>query len=501
MADSTRVRGSIAGDCEGEGGRRGKRGHRGRPGPGFDQEAPFWPPFPTTGAFVTTTIYARLAPIGSDTDGDGSVNRPFASFARAILNVPHFINAGCRFIIDITGLGTETLPQDWAMPPIVAPADLFLIADQSFLFATPLTIRAYPQLSAAAAPTQLISAGTVSAVGPGLTQLNVPGAGWTPGALKGKQVLRSSGAFAATCCIFDNSATDLFLCNTPGAFNGGTGPLVLAPGETVNIVEPSATLLAPPSGRGNAMLWSMTGNLNFQGVALACTVPSAGNGGPAFVNALNPAFELCTLDEVDFINCGPVQVAPLSTTVTGYVNAWSSQLTPRRSYWNGVGAGYFAATGDPVIGALNCNNSEWRQTVFDGCFPVAKAAGVAGIVPAVELGFLNCWWLNTQGDAINAVSPTRIDVTDCQIDGSQAINGYDGNAITLSGPLQSLLSGVTGTGNANLGVRTDDGAHVLADAGVSVTGTAGNYKNGNNVVGSWGSGNDVDLATLSRINS
>src|SRR4029079_2671625 len=56
-------------------------------GPSADSGPPFWPPFPVIdpGQNITTTIYARPAPVGSDTDGDGSLAHPFATFARAIL--------------------------------------------------------------------------------------------------------------------------------------------------------------------------------------------------------------------------------------------------------------------------------------------------------------------------------------------------------------------------------------------------------------------------------
>jgi hypothetical protein len=514
MADSSRTRGSFGDCCEGEGGERGKRGkrgprgHQGPRGPGFDEDAPFWPPFPAN-APVTTTIYARPAPLGSDTDGDGSFDRPFATFARAILNVPHFINAGTRFIIDITDLGTEVLPQEWASPPIVADGERFFIADQSFLFGGPLTIRAYPKLSPAAAPKQQITSADgapVSAVGPDLVQLNVPGAGWTPGALKGKQVIftGSHTGPGTACCIFDNTSTDLFLCNTPNAFNGGVGPLVLDPGETLNIVEPSAKLEAPPSARGDSMVFSVEG-ISFQGIALACTVPDQGNGSAAIADGgAVYSFELCNLNEIDCLGGGELQIIMFATTTSGYVNNYGGNLTPARSYWDHVGASFLLAAGVPEMGQLaGVLQQAWRRCVFDGCQPLSAPIGFVGAIPTLAIELANCWFKASEGDAINLTSPTRLLATNVQIDDSQAVSGFAGNAITMTGPSQSVLSNVTGSGNAGLGLRTDDGAHVQVDAGVTVNNADGRaYQNGNNpVVPVWPGVpfNDVDLTTLSRV--
>jgi hypothetical protein len=458
-----------------------------------------WSPFPAVSP-VTTTIYAR--PGGDDASGDGTPARPYRTFARAVLAVPRTIEAGLRFIVDVTGLGTEILPKDWAMPPIVNDGDLVEIPDHSFIFAAPLTIRAYPQLALVPADAQVgaANAAVVSTVGPGLCKVTLgvgSRAAWAGGALKGKQVVRSAGSYAAACCIFDSTPTELFLCNTPTALNGGTGPLVLASGETLDVVEPSATLMAPPSNRprrhGDSILFTISGNMNFQGIAMSCTVPNAGYGGPGIVEAAQAFLELCVVDELDIYGGGNIQAGLFSTTCTGYVSSLLAALTPQRSYWSALGS----SRGFTVMGGLASVNNQWRTTVFDNCKPLAPAYGVAGPGIAGAMALVSCWFRNSQGDAVSLISPTRLDMTNCQIDDAT------GDAIKMNGPTQAVLTGVTGSGNAGYGVVTDDGAHVQVDATVTVGNADGRaFANGAAApVAAWPGApfNNTDAVTLSRI--
>lgn len=522
MADMNK-RGPDCNDCDGEGGEgkrgergeRGKRGHRGHDGHDGPPGPQGPPPFPTAGVPVTTTIYARPASQGgSDTTGDGtSIATAYETFNRAILDVPRFIDAGTRWIIDITDLGTEVLPQDWSMPPIQMTADVYFIPDQSFLFAAPLTIRAYPKLALAPADAQVSAAdaATVSVVGPGLTKITIASAGrgaWGP-ALKGKQIVRSSGNFSTASCIYDATPTELFLCNTPGSVNGGVGPLALAPGETIDIVEPSATLLAPPSDRGVSLVFTAV-SINFQGIAMACTVPNVANGGMNLNEAIFPAFELCELNEPYFSGTGSEAAVIYSTTVSGYINGIGSRLAPSRCYFHDVGVSYT----DPdfpngQFGSMDGNICEWRSVVFEDCSPLETDPGLAEgfLAPATGWAFGNCLWINSKGNALDIASPLRLDLITCEINGSQAVAGHAGNGagngIMLRGPLKGTLVAVTGSGNAGIGLVTDDGVHAQVDAATTIgNADARAYKNGNNalvVVWPGAPFNDIDLSTLSRV--
>lgn len=93
-----------------------------------ERPEPFWPRFSTK----TTTIYAR--PFGSDERGDGSLKKPFRTFQHAIRFVPALIPPSQRYVVDITGIGTETLPADYAIPEIVNSRTFFIdLTDPDFV--------------------------------------------------------------------------------------------------------------------------------------------------------------------------------------------------------------------------------------------------------------------------------------------------------------------------------------------------------------------------------
>src|SRR5574342_861812 len=169
MADSSRTRGSFAGSCEGEGegerGERGKRGHRchrghrghdgaagatGPTGPAATEGPPFRGAFPSPATI--TRIFANA--MGSDVTGNGSSAAPYRTFQRAMQDVPDTIEPGNRVIVDITGLGLQVLPPNYALPAIDAPFGIefaYVLPDAGdyypFTTATALEIIANPKLA------------------------------------------------------------------------------------------------------------------------------------------------------------------------------------------------------------------------------------------------------------------------------------------------------------------------------------------------------------------
>src|SRR5271154_2323637 len=102
-----------------ERGRRGPRGHEGPQGPQGPQ-GPAADAVPTAAfAVSTTTIYARVT--GSDTTGNGTLTNPYRTFQRAIRDVPLLPAPGARYIVDITGIGTEVFPPNYTTPAITVP--------------------------------------------------------------------------------------------------------------------------------------------------------------------------------------------------------------------------------------------------------------------------------------------------------------------------------------------------------------------------------------------
>jgi hypothetical protein len=479
---------------------------------------PPWPPFPVIapGQNITTTIYARST--GNDTTGKGTLAKPYRTFQRSIRDVPPQIDPGYRFVIDITGIGLETLPQDWACPPITCSQEHlwdFLAFDVNnppyFVFATPLTVRAIPQLVAGITPNQINSGAgaTVSAVGPGLVKVTVPGATWIPGALKGLlaiKTLSSSGGLlggGGLQAIFDNTATELFLSNTPAQFNGGAGPLVLQPGEVLAIMEPSAVLAAPPAdiGQKEPIEFGGIDAINFQGIGFQSTAPINAGSGSVLINTVtNPGFEGCVLNESTYQGCRGLGIFFLGCTMRGLFDAYDCAGLVENSFFGGVGT----SVGFPSFRVFG-QGLEIFNTVFDGCSSFGGGQpdifGIQTLIPvAWQLG--NCWLRNSLGDAFTVRAPTRVDMATVQIDGAM------GNGVIATGPCQLLLTGLTGSGNTGYGVVTDDGAHVKVDVATTTIGNTDGraYTNGSVApVAMWpvAAFSDVDIAgaaaTLSRV--
>lgn len=510
MADFNKRGPGCDDDCEGERGKRGKRGHRGHTGDvgatgptGPAGEIPGAAPFPAGLAPVTTTIFARTT--GSDATGNGTLGNPYRTFARAILDVPLFINAGFRFIVDITNIGVETLPQNWSAPPIQSNGFLGPQPDDPpyFFIVGPLTIRAIPQL-ALPGTDAIVSAADAGVVantvgGAGLCELTIgaPRAAWVPGSLKGRKVIKTlgTGGGGTTCDIYDNDGDTLFLCNTAGAFNGGTGPLVLAPGETLNIVEPSATLEAPPpTYNQEAVSFGNTFGVNFQGIKFQATTLSPDNAaiGVGSAGFIAPFFEICDCLGIHIAGSGAFQSGLFSTTVRGEVSFAGAYVNPRRSYW-----AVPATTALVIVGGDGC---EFRQCVFEDCPTIGPSAFVVGLRPTLDVSFANCIFDGSVDRAIFIQSPTRSELLTVVINNTV---GAPGDAIGVDGPCKAVLADVAGTGNVGYGVRTDDGAHVQVDAATSIGNADGRaYTNGTEApVAAWPGApfSDPDLNTLSRI--
>jgi hypothetical protein len=77
-----------------------------------------WPAF----SVQTKRIYARLT--GSDVSGDGTLATPYRTFQRAVRDLPRQVLPGERIIVDVTGIGTEVLPADYALPALDCPFGL-----------------------------------------------------------------------------------------------------------------------------------------------------------------------------------------------------------------------------------------------------------------------------------------------------------------------------------------------------------------------------------------
>jgi hypothetical protein len=192
-----------------------------------DCDATPTPPF----ALTTTTIYARLD--GCDKRGNGSAHKPFRTFQRAIRGVPLLPAPGARYIVDITGIGTEALPDYYVLPNIQFPT---IDYQNDFTFpyfysGAGLRIRALPKLVTLPGTEAVINAGAgatiVENADTKLITLSIPSqlASWTAANLRNKKLIRTIGTFKAGCVIVDATnapgLSTLTLTNNADNFNGG----------------------------------------------------------------------------------------------------------------------------------------------------------------------------------------------------------------------------------------------------------------------------------------
>ena len=424
------------------------------------------PPF----ALTTTTIYAR--PNGSDKCGDGSLANPYRTFQRAIRDVPSILPPGATYIVDITDLGVETLPTDYVFPVIQSGYVYGGAYDVSppWLGNPAFQVLALPKLALAPADA-VIAASDLPVItsnpDTNLIIVTIPAArsSWAAGALKGKMFIRTIGSANTSCCIYDSNdgggagPSQLFLCNT-AAF---VPPL--AAGEVFQIVEPSATLEAPPPTNGDniAIRCCNINSLAFKGIRFRCSVPDTAFS-LMIADCPAPLLELCDVDGL-FCTMQSEQIALFSTTLRMGIDAEGSPVTPRRAYWTGVGTGsvgYLFMEGGAHI---------FRTTVLDGCVPIENSV-FAGVTLTPAWVFFECLFSGSLGNAIHCTGG-RYEITNTRIDGSSsdAISAEKGTNFIIC----TQVTGANNGGVTDVGIRATDGAQVSVDAATTVTGgVAGN---------------------------
>jgi len=470
----------------------------------------------------TTTIFVRDH--GSNENGDGSHSSPFRTLRFATRTVPSILDPGETVVFDVTGI-TETLPPDYEFPTILAtttgpstpsPSPFFDTGSGVVITATP---RLTTLLSAADAT---IGAGDLGPLAvssdpiSGLVTLTLDTGrtAWGINALKGKQLVRSvkSGTSAdTTCAIYGNDNQNLFLCNDAGSLNGVSGPpttpipppgpLVLAPGEVLQIVEPSATLIgSPPTVNFPAIsCWNINA-ISFQGIHFVAPV-----GGPALGvgNASTPSLEMCVVEGFYSIN------TPNGFFFTGTVFSLSYDLEPvpglptRSLFMNFNQPQSYFYIADQL--------QTFNDVVFDDTCPTVTS-GVFFVGVPSNWGFGNVLFQGSIGDAIH-VDSGQWNLVNVRIDGAS------GNGITVdTGPAYVALTNVGSVvPNGGAGISIQDGIQVTADvattttnpgAGNPLTGPSGEIAIGSLGTQGWATlaaspNNIVDntgaSATLSRI--
>jgi hypothetical protein len=468
------------------------------------------PPFELT----TKTIYARLT--GSDTTGDGrSIATAYRTFQRAIRDVPSIPPPGARYIVDITGIGTEALPDFYVLPTVIFPT-IDYQNDATFPYfysGAGLRIRALPQLaSTISAADAVINAGAGATITKDpdtrLITLSIPTqrTSWTTANLKNKHLIRTIGAHQADCVIV--AATNapglstLLLTQKADSFNGviqgnggpAVGPVFFQPGAVLQIVEQSAILeggAAPkidfPNEFAFAGIISTCNSIAFQGLGFT---NRAGEVALGLLNCPNTPIELCNVAGIS--GQGPTGTYWLyaNGSVFSYgVVAVNCSFFSSACHFDGDAAGFF------FFYIANATPQSFAEAIMSNCGPFTP--GEQNGLPIVcNVVFQN---VLMQGGAAGAGVLVRGGRAVLE---SVKINNALGNAVdVLEGGIAKFTE-VTGTGNAGFGAFIDDGSHLQVDALTTVgNDTAQAYSNGGVPVAAWPGApfNDTNLTTLSRV--
>ena len=171
------------------------------------------PPFSPVDIF----IYARIT--GNDATGTGSLTNPYKTIERAVRDVPTLVPAGVVYHVDGTGTGVQTLPEMYEFPVFVTTESIgdFEFDEEFFYYYGAVNITADPRLATGVAGITTIPAAgaviTTPTASTGLKAFQSPGAGWTPGQLKGKFVI-GAGLATEHCVVWDNTADTIYITKT-----------------------------------------------------------------------------------------------------------------------------------------------------------------------------------------------------------------------------------------------------------------------------------------------
>lgn len=417
--------------------------------------SPPQPPFQE----VEIVIYARLT--GSDATGNGTLANPYRTFQRAVRDVPNFIPPGVLYVVDITGIGVETLPDNYVLPSWKSAyvATGYNGNDLVFYGIAAVRLRAYPQLASALSPAnQVINAGVqTSEPVTGFLTITDPTKTWVPGALVGlfaKGTATPGDAFFDKAPIVANTATSITVAHDAASW---TLP--------ISIVELSATLegknTVPSFGNGAIDMGSQD-SLAIQGIRIRPTdllspEPSFGfqwSGGSGFP-------ELCHLVFGEF-GLFPGGFEFTSCIVEGGALIQSTAASLFSRFLGGIDGISFLTSKLLLF-----------VTTFEGCNPVGASdfsllANVL-IKDALGAGFSGGFFQL---------------LFDSQIDDSAE------DAILINAAGTAVVFGVVGTGNGGVGIHVTDGGHVTADADAAagpttVTGVGGDQQVGELVAGAY----------------
>lgn len=412
-------------------------------------------------------IYARST--GSDTTGDGTLANPYRTFARAIQDVPLILNGTDIWIVDISGIGTETLPESFLFPPIQSPFPfVFDISMHPYLqTVSSVNIFAEPTVIDTISPAEFIAA-----IGDPVTGLKTLSTTKTfPPSHVGKQIIDASGNIGVIAKV---TGGDLEVTGVAS---------YMAPFQ---IVAPSAELIPSSSvfEGGPALSINNTCSISIGGVSFR-HVPFFADG---------TSLSILTSNALTLVGCHIEGIEIIGTLTSGIVS--NANFIYGSNAFLGIESIDVSSVADLWLGPLSS-----FQMGVGGCELVLLQSIVDGISlqkvntpTSFSLRVSNTLIRNAPYSAIDVMNFGRVAVKDTRI------NASVGDAIFLDGVGAELVN-VQGSGNGGFGVRITNGSQVKRLSGTAVTGTSGDYKVGGLAAGTWGTfpANANDSTTFSRM--
>ena len=391
-------------------------------------------------------IYAR--PMGDDVTGDGSLTNPYATFVRAMEDVPLFVPVQTtQYMVDITGI-TEVFDTKWKTPAYNAKGgyifDFAAVPERQFRL--PINIIATPTVIETIGSGDIVSQ-TGDAVS---NQRSIETTKtWTVNEHKGRHVI-GVGVFEVGV-IASNTADTLKLAR----YINLTAPITIA--------EPGAELRSGSGSDFAAVEVSCEANIGFYGIDFTNVAAQAYRGGLSFLghNANYSSALACKSKGFradrsgGSLDLGGLFVDGGGVWVTGAAARFS------HSYFKDLDEIY-------VVGIHGDEYMYWQGLTWDGCPEVGPYNVHGYALIRMESSEI----INGTGNGFIQAGPTL-----CRLS-NVLINDCAGHAVSgqTIGPLR--MENVKGSGNGGHGLNIINGAQVHVNANCTVTGAGGDINLG-----------------------
>jgi hypothetical protein len=385
------------------------------------------PPIPP---FTATQLIIYANATGNDTTGTGTEAKPYRTLQRAVRDVPPFIPPSVQYFINITNLGDEVLPPDYALPAWVGSRAFFdsnvmIVADQE-------PVRSLSPAARTVTVTAASANYTTKTI-----QVTDASQNWAPDSLKGQFLSFGDPADPLISVVYSNTNNTLFVSGNDG------DPVVPQPGWEGTITEPSARFQVSNPASPAGFHVSNISDIYIAGIRVENLSDPEAFSFLAYNSGL--VIERSQIIRGWFQN-SPRQYYFVSSYGLGA--SFDSRLYLSRSYIVDSGAGFTS----PAQLALMIHSG----TVLENTnVQVGLPAVVDGAAVGGGLAISGVLMKNAPSDAVKMIGGTGV-ISGLQVDDTQD----GGNALSFTGPCKYVLGSVIGTGNEGVGVFCTDGAQI-----------------------------------------